>query len=243
MRWWTTPSFLALGIALCATPGRSAPVAWTDWTSGAAGSAMGQIVTPDGTVMVEHTGQIAFIQTGTGTNFYSPATPYVSALVDNPPPAAELIALSQVGTRTLTFSAPVEDLFFAIVSLNSNALRFDHDFEIVSTGCGYWGCGGLSRTDLGNGQFRAASTGGEPHGVIRFVGAVSSLTFSNEVNENWHGFTVGTYGIVPEPATGLLTALGVAGLARAARRRRARRRSDRPAGARAESARRSPRSE
>jgi VCBS repeat-containing protein len=33
---------------------------------------------------------------------------------------------------------------------------------------------------------------GEPHGVIRFKGAFTSLTWENPVSENWHGFTVGT---------------------------------------------------
>ncbi|MFM8931359.1 MAG: beta strand repeat-containing protein, partial [Gemmataceae bacterium] len=32
---------------------------------------------------------------------------------------------------------------------------------------------------------------GEPHGVIRFKGAFSSLTWENPVSEYWHGFTVG----------------------------------------------------
>lgn len=217
-------SLLALGIALCAIPAGAAPVTWTDWTSGttgAAGSATGELATPDGTVTVQFTGEIGFLQTGAGTNYFDPATPYLSALVDNAPPAAEMIALSQVSTRTLTFSEPVDDLFLAIVSLNGNSLTFDHDFEIVSSGCGYWGCGGFGRTDLGNGQFRATTTVfTEPHGVLRFVGPVSSLTIVNEANEYWHGITVGTYGIVPEPASALLGALGVAGLASAGRRRR-----------------------
>jgi hypothetical protein len=213
----------ALGTMIVGPAVQAAPVSWTDWTGGTegtAGSATGQLLTPDGVVDVEYTGEIAFLQTGTGTNYFEPAEPYLSALVDNAPPGAEMIALSQAGTRTLTFSQPVEDLFFAVVSLNGNSFTFDSDFEIVSSGCGFWGCGGFAKSDLGGGQFQIAATGSEPHGVIRLAGAISSLTWSSASNEFWYGFTVGTYGIVPEPGTVALMGLGFVALARASRVRR-----------------------
>lgn len=198
----------------------AAPVIWVDWTGGTAGtngSATG-ILDIDGTIVdVTYTGEVAFLQTGVGTNYFNPGSPYISATVDNAPPAAEMIALSQATTKTLTFSKPIDNLFFAVVSLNGNGYQFDSDFEIVSTGCGYWGCGGLTKVAVPGG-FQMNSTGGEPHGVIRFTSAISSITWTSLTNEYWNGFTVGTYGLapdpsaVPEPSTGVLiaSALGAA---------------------------------
>jgi hypothetical protein len=230
MRRPTLPALSSITLAaaaLLSTPALSAEVDWADWTSGTAGAngtATGVFDTTDGPVDIGYSGEIAFIQTGVGTNYFNPGTPYVSALVDNAPTAAEMIALSTATSKTLTFSKPVDNLFFAVVSLNGNGYQFDQDFEIVSTGCGFWGCGGLARVDLGNGQYQANSTGGEPHGVIRFTGAVSSITWTSLSNENWNGFTVGTYGVapppIPEPSTWAMLALGLVGVAAAARRKR-----------------------
>lgn len=68
-------------------------------------------------------------------------------------------------TRSLSFSAPVDNLFFAVVSLNGNGYKFDQDFEIVSQGCGYWGCGTRAKSSPGIGQFDLDGASGEPHGV------------------------------------------------------------------------------
>lgn len=218
-----------LTVAAAAPAALAAPVNWVDWTSGVSGpngSAAGVLNLGADTVNVSYDGEVAFIQTSGGTNYYSPSGGYVSSLVDNAPQAADIIALSNVSSKTLSFSAPVDNLFFAVVSLNGNGWRFSQDFEVVSFGPGYWGNGALTRVDLGNGQFQVTGSG-EPHGVIRFKGAVSSITWDSLVNEYWNGFTVGTYGLagpppppIPEPQTYALMLIGLACLGALARRRR-----------------------
>ncbi|MHB9035901.1 MAG: fibronectin type III domain-containing protein [Armatimonadota bacterium] len=192
---------ILLAFILCLAsmaPLSAAPVSWVDWTSGTAGTsghATG-VLNFDGTIVnVNYSGEIAFIQTNGGANYWNPSSPYISSQVDNAPTTTDIIALSQATAKTLTFSKPVSGLLFAVVSLNGNGYRFNQDFEIVSTGCGYWGCGGLTKQVNGDGTYQLNGSG-EPHGVIRFTGAVTSITWTSLSNEYWNGFTVGTFGVI-----------------------------------------------
>jgi hypothetical protein len=201
-------------------------VTWVDWVSGTVGnngSASGVLSLGATTVDVSYSGQIAFLQTNGGTNYYLPSAPYISSVVDNAPATSDIVALSTATTKTLTFSQPVDNLFFAVVSLNGNGYLFDKDFEIVSFGTGYWGGGTMTRVANADGTFEVTGTG-EPHGVIRFNDAVSSITWTSQTNEYWNGFTVGTYGLaappIPEPETYALMLAGLGIVAFAARRRR-----------------------
>ncbi|MGZ5052754.1 MAG: Ig-like domain-containing protein [Methylobacter sp.] len=205
----------ALTVTTVASQNHDNTVHWVDWTSatgggnGAPGTIRGTIDLGNGqTVGVTYTGEYQFAQTNGGTNFYTgPAGTYTSAAVANGPGgSSDIIALSQQTQKTLTFSQPVDNLFFAVVSLNgmtggvNNGYLFDHDFNIVSSGPGYFGQGAATKVALPDGRFELLSTYNstptlrEFHGVVQIDGTVQSLTWTSLAAENWNGFTIGTYG-------------------------------------------------
>lgn len=188
-------------------------VSWTDWTSatvGTPGSAAGSI----GSIGVRYSGEVAFAQLGSGTNYWtegSPAPYTGNAVVSNAPTAAEMIALaSPYSFNTLTFSQIVTNPIMAIVSQGQPGFAVTYDFNtpftVLSEGRGYWGDGSYI---LGAGD---VLTGSELHAVIQFTGSVSSISWSNVPYEYWHGFTVGLTS-VPEPGTLFLLGLGMVGIA------------------------------
>lgn len=189
------------------------PVYWTDWTSQIPSTSVsGSINTGSDTINVTFSGTYYFAQTNGGTNYWNPSSPYISAEVDNAPPASDIIALGSGGTETITFSEIVEDPLIALVSWNGNTVDFGVPIEILSYGPGYWGNGTPILNSDGDGFYGS----GEVHGVIRLPGSYNSISFSH-TPEYWHGFTVGIMGLgqqpVPEPATMLLLGLGLVGLA------------------------------
>ena len=162
-----------------------------------------------------------FVQTNGGTNYWTEGNPapYTGGIVDNAPPTSDIVALNRGGLKTITFSEAVSDVYLALVSWNGNAGTFDQPFEVISQGCGYWGCGTF--TNVTPTSFTA---NGELHGVIRFTGTFSSVSFTDR-DEGWHGIQVGIAGLappvqgVPEPATWAMMIAGF-GMVGAAMRRR-----------------------
>jgi len=177
-----------------------APADWAAWisTSGAPINAVsGTIASAGGTVSVNYIGEVFFAQINdTGTYFYSPATPFISASVPNQPPRADIIALqggAAKGVHRLEFSPPAQDPVMAIVSLGQPSIQVTYDFDvpftILSFGPGYWGGPG-TLNNVGGQRL----TGVEGHGTIRFIGQVSSISWTIPNPETWHGFTVGLAG-------------------------------------------------
>lgn len=179
-------------------------VYYVDWTAGnpANGTASGVINLPNGShVSVQFKaffaggapGTLLGVQTGCGTNYWSPTTPYVSAEVPNPPPACDLVQLvgGQNQIYQVTLSEPIRDPIMAVVSLGSGAAPttydFDSPFTIVSQGVGFFGGGPNQLQQLpGN-----VLWGAEGHGTIRFLGTFSTFSWTVPTPEWWHGFTFG----------------------------------------------------
>jgi len=216
------PALFAIPLALAGAGAGAVPISWADWTDASSGQVSGSLLVGSTSVAVTYTGPYHFARTGGGgANYWSEGSPppYTgSSLVDNAPPATDLIGLNAGGTKTITFSQAVQDPLIALVSWNGNAVDFGVPIEILSYGRGYWGSG----TPVLNGSGTGFLGSGEVHGVIRLPGAFTSITFT-DTTENWHGFTVGVVGLatVPEPATAGLLAAGLllAGMARRRGRR------------------------
>jgi hypothetical protein len=205
---------------------------WTDWLTASTPGVQGTINIGESAVNVSFNGAYSFAQTTGGTNYWNPATPYLSTTVINAPLSSDIIALNDGGTATITFSQAVQNPIFALASWNGVSVDFGAPIQFLSFGAGYWG-NGIPIVDS-TGFYSEAYLNGahnEVHGAILLPGTFTSITFTH-TTENWHGFTLGALGLgnlstesdtmsapVPEPTTLLLLGFGLIGIAGYGRKR------------------------
>lgn len=205
-------SALALAVPQTAT----AAITWTDWQQTGANTVFGTV----GGVNVTYSGTYGFAQTNGGTDFWNTCNNACWDSTVAPPTGSDIIALNLAGTKTITFSSAVNDVYIALMSWQGQgSVVFDRAFtqEGWVRGCGYWGCGLLTNTTP-----VSFTSNNEAHGILKFAGPVTSLTFTESTNEFWHGIQVGVgpTGAVPEPSTWAMLILGFGAVGGAMRQRR-----------------------
>lgn len=227
MRLPVSAGLIAAAIACVAAPAQAVPVTWTDWST--IGSSSGTGTMGSVGVSLSAVGPLNGVsQTGCGTNYWTEPNasdkPYTGGTVSNGPTACEQVGISSPVTVTLTFSQAVNTLYLALLSVGQPGVTITYDFNqsfvVDSEGQGYWG------NDTTNGIVGAGDTltMREFHGVLRFSGPVTSISFSTSPTEYWQAFTVGySDSVIPEPAGLALVASALLAGALASRRAQARR--------------------
>ena len=211
----TTFSLTAVALALAMVPhAATAAITWSDLTTVGPATVAGTV----GGTTVVYTGDVVVPTSvnGSGSNYW---TPFPTA--DGPgtgPQATDIIATSAAGVKTITFGTAVTDIYLALNSWNGQVATFSDPFTVYAEGCGFWGCGtaGVSNGNL------TVSGNGELHGILKFTGTFTSLTYTDQNDEYWHGIQIGIGGLaggVPEPSAWALMILGFGAIGAGMRRR------------------------
>ena len=213
---------LAAGALALAAP-RAGAQTWIDWTSITTTGAVGTINLPTPvTVMV--TGNLMGGQTSPSA-YWAPASTWNAGGTLTDPSTSGLVQLNQAARVNVTFSSPV-DLYMALLSVGQSGLPITYNFgssafSIASQGPNAnWGGCNTCLTPGGNAVTGYTVTGVEGNGTLHFVGPVTTLDFTTNPDEFWHGFTFGAVTVTPEPATFVLMGTGLLGVFGIARRRR-----------------------
>jgi hypothetical protein len=174
-------------------------VCWANWTGnsvGTPGTGTGTISTPAGSLGVTYSGEVA-VQTALapGVNWFTPVSTYTCATVTDPPGPG--IIFQSGGTMlvdTLTFSRPVTNPVFAIVSLGNYLASTDGEYDFGAYGEPFtilkYGPGSMAGpgtlTDVDGGLI-----GDDGDGLVQLLGTFTTIRWTDPVAEVVHGFTVG----------------------------------------------------
>jgi hypothetical protein len=203
-------AIVAGAVLLCGAVPATAAISWTDWTEQTnATTVVGTVGGVGVTFTVDKPSAFGLIQFGGDPDFLWDPFPSPDG-----PTTTDIIALDDGGLKTITFAAPVGDVYLALMSWNVST-TFSQPLEIIAQGCGYWGCGsailspdGLTLDpDWGSGL-------SDVTGLYKFTGPITTLTFT-DTNEWYHGIQIGldvnsTVPAIPEPATWAMVIGGLA---------------------------------
>jgi hypothetical protein len=184
------------GLATCAVIAQADPIAtaWTDWKKDAATTMSGTLMLASGAVKVKFSAPTIYFDQ-IGEEFDRDYWTYGDAAyaATGRPAGKDLIGfIGGTGDAQyrITFSRPVTDPVFAILSLGRAGQPARYVFKqtpvVLSSGAGYYGgcadCLSVSRKTL---------SGTEGHGIVQFIGTYKSITWTEPDAENWHGIQVG----------------------------------------------------
>jgi hypothetical protein len=197
-------------VALIASSAFADPFSWVQWNAPSGNVVTGSIATSNGPVGVTLTGNFDSILTNYPS--WTPASSFADGvIIDNAPDNTSLVKVIGPTAFTLTFDSVVENLAFSVWSVGQNnqaiTYTFDQDLTFVAGGPGTE-FGGQSITTTTN-----TLTGIEGNGTVLFANPMTSMIFSTDPSENYHGFNIGlqTAQAVPEPFT--MVGIGIAALA------------------------------
>jgi hypothetical protein len=183
---------------------------WVHWgnqtTGNPGGAATGTLLPAAGAITVTYAGEIYQpLLPVQPVDYFVPATTYTCATVGNPPLQADGLIIQQGGTPTtvdtLTFSQPVTDPVFAIMSLGNSQDgtacfyefgAYGETFTILQQGMGEMaGPGTLMDVDGG-------LTGNDGDGLVQLKGTFSKIEWTDPIvgceGFGVHGFTIGIAG-------------------------------------------------
>ena len=189
---------LDAGIPQCGGPNTVCWAEWSSSTAGQPGSATATIATPQGPISVTYAGEVYQpLVASTVPNLFTPASTYTCATVTNPPNPT--IVLQAGGTQlvdTLTFSRPVNNPLFAIMSLGNSTFNLDGEYDFGAYGEAFtilkYAMGSMAGpgtlTDVDGGL-----VGNDGDGLVQLIGTFTSIRWTDPVSEltGDHGFTIG----------------------------------------------------
>jgi len=195
----------------------STKLAWADWKSYDGSKSTANVQTANGTISATLTTStpIVGIQIDNalsdnlphtydwrpgGVDYWTPENGLFGSI--NKPTNTDIVQFSSAGTRTLTFTENVGDLYLAVLSINDNVYRFDRNFELItSTNNGMWGSGSVSKrivTEAGKTFYELVAVAGDAGGLLKFADVSKTLSWTARVDENWNAIT---FGVVAPTAT------------------------------------------